>query len=249
MVANQLYIDECLQQSTELYSSRLLDKALVTASEALQLSEEESYLEGMIAAHLLLGNIHNTLGYYSGEFSSFQNAIDHFEQADRMNQINLKPNISKEVARGFALVYQNQNDFDQALQYFKEASEYSEAGNLEEEILDLCALSQLYILQNDFDQALDYANQARDLVEQKAKDNELLFIEVCHQLAQIYIKKQQKYDKILKYSQALLEYSRREKEIEKELKALNNIAIAHGVKSDFKSAMQTAFGNIWLSRL
>ncbi|NNE30229.1 MAG: tetratricopeptide repeat protein [Saprospiraceae bacterium] len=113
-----------------------------------------------------------------------------------------------------------------------------EASNALDQIRVYCAKSQLEVSRNAFDKALDYAQRAKKTLYEKELDkNEFLLGEIYYQLIQIHVKRQE-YGKILEDSKSLLEIAKRRKDVERELSALNNIAIYYAHKSDYKTAMR-----------
>jgi signal transduction histidine kinase len=92
---------------------------------------------------------------------------------------------------------------------------------------------------NQYKEAFDCVGKMElylvDLVDENTKlDAELKYY---YQLSQLSVKKQE-YVKLLDYSKSLLTLSKKLGDIEKEVVALSNIGIAHGVKSEYKEAMQ-----------
>lgn len=241
MVANQLnQIDQLLEQSTKLYLQRSLDKALPIAMDALHLAMEENRSEGIIKAHLLLGRIYNTIGYYRGDQSMLAKAQEQIEKVAELNLVLQNEEIAIDLLLVCAKIHQNKLEYDIAAIHLEKALKLSHAiKNTKAEVRSLCALSQLRILENDFEKALDHARFAEKLITEPDSDAaKPLIAAVYNQLAQIYRKKRQEYSSILKYSRQVLKISLENGDIEKELKSLNNIAIVHGVQSDYKSAMQ-----------
>ncbi|MEM9820289.1 MAG: ATP-binding protein [Bacteroidota bacterium] len=239
MVANLLNIEELLKLAGQFYRRRMLEKAFSTAREALHLSEEEDFAEGMKEAHLLLGKINSTAGHYQGDAAAFEQALVHLQQATQLqNKHQTQPLFDLELSLIYGRVFQYQKAYDQARKHLNEALAAIDQEDWAAKVRLYCALSQLYISQNHFDQALEITTRAEELIKEKEIGQEKLHIEVDHQLAQIFIKKRQQYAKILSYSEKVLTYSKKEGDLEKELKALNNIAIVHGVQSNYKQAMQ-----------
>ena len=238
MVANQLNIEELLHQASQLYTRRVLGKALAIAKEALHLSKEEPFIEGMQAAHLLLGKINSTAGHYQGDAAAFEKALEHLQEAKELQAKEIGISLDLEITLTQGQVLRYQMAHEQAIQHFQEALASPRNKEIAAQVKLCCALSQVYISKNAFDKALESASKAKKLLIEKEDKAETLQIEVYHQLAHIFIRKRQQYAKILSYSEKVLAYSQREGDVEKELRALNNIAIVHGVQSDYKSAMQ-----------
>ncbi len=228
-------IQRLLKQSDQLFTKRSLDQAMHLAQEALELSNSNTYRQGIIQSNLLLGKIHATSGRYNGDESHFPKALQFIRKAEDLNQPPNENGHSADILLAFGEVFQNANDYNLASQSFDQALKYCRENKINTgEVLSLCTLSRLYVLKNDLDIALGYAKEALDLIDDKSAEE--LQMEVYNQLSQVYIKKQE-YSKILDYSEKVLEISKRTENVEKELSALNNIAVYYGVKSDYKTAM------------
>ncbi len=231
-------IKNLLLQTDELYIQRKLEKAKDSASEALVLSQKESFRKGITQSNLQLGKILTVYSKFNGDVSLLEKALFHLqdaEQGSEVSECNLKAGILLATGR----VYYNKKELEKAKQFFQKAEKYAienkDTANL---ILSKCALSNCLIKQNEFAEALSKASNCLEILkENETLASNSLLAEVYSQLSKVHIKRQE-YVQALKYSQPLMELSRKTNDIEKELTALNNIAIYHGTKSDYKTAME-----------
>lgn len=240
-------IHHLLKQSDQLFTKRSLEQAMYAALEALELSNSNTYKQGIIQSNLLLGKIHATSGKYNGDESHFSRALQFIQNAEGLNQAPNENGHGVDILLAFGEVFQNANDFQSASQSFNRALDYCrENKNNKGEIVALCTLSRLNVLKNELDKALDFAKEAFAMIDDNS--DESLQIEVYSQLSQVYIKKQE-YSKILDYCKKVLDLCTRTDNVEKELSALNNIAIFYGAKADYKKAMQYFLDALEKSRL
>ena len=116
----------------------------------------------------------------------------------------------------------------------------SEAESIENkaEILSIfLRKGNVFLQKGDYQSALKMANDAEDQIEElKGKKTELIG-NLLKLKSLVYIKTNE-FGKALKAAQSLLMLSKKLNEIEKEIIALNVIAIVSGVKGNFKIATQ-----------
>lgn len=228
-------IDNLLNSSSKHYQKRRLKKALNNAQIAYDFATKADRKADSIRAALLLAQIYNTNGKYLGDTNFFPKAIKYIHETATAPETILTPSIRFQVELISGQIQQNLEQFQLANEHFQQALAIAEEEKvITEKVLALTALSQLYILLNQFSKALEYTEEALDILNEK--DDKLL-AEIYSQFGQIYIKKQE-YSKSLEYSQYLLVISKRLKDTEKEITALNNIAIVSGVKTNYKIAIQ-----------
>lgn len=232
-------IKTLLDQSDRLRVQRKLDEAKQTASEALVLSQKESFQNGIFESNLQLGEILSLSSKFNGDHSLLQKAQDHLIEAESSHPKQPGNGYNTSILLAFGRIALNKNDVEGAKAYFKKAEKYSqEKADRNGLIYAKCGISNCAIKQNEFQKALQEATESLGLIEEYFKeDRDQLLSEIYDQLSKVHIKRQE-YSKALKYSQPLMELSRKSGDIEKELTALNNIAIYHGTKSDYKTAME-----------
>lgn len=229
-------IHSLLKQSGESYLKRDLKTALKSAEMALELSTQHSFSPGIIQSNLLLGKIYMTSGRFYAEETHFPEALQFIQQADVLNQSESQNGSSVEIYLAYGDIFQNQSTFDKAVDSYEKALSYGKKEKNKAAIIrSLCALSHHYILQKELDTAFMFINEAITLIDQGTLDS--VKAEVYNQVCQVYIKKQD-YGNVLKYSLEALQISQKIGEIEKELTALNNIAVYYGFHSDYKTAME-----------
>ena len=232
-------IHSLLNQTDQLYIQRKLDLAIDSANEALSLSKSQSFKKGISQSNLLLGQIFTVHSNYFGNKEFLEKAIHHLKKAEENNTVQNENGFQSDLLLAYGQLYLNKGDKDQAEAFFAKALEHSESKEDQANIiLSKCAFSNYYVKQSDFKKALDFAHECLVQLDNNGlKSDSVLLAEVYNQLSQVYIKRQE-YSEALKYSQPLLDLSRKNKDVEKELNALNNIAIYHGTKSDYKTAME-----------
>ncbi|MFK7934232.1 MAG: tetratricopeptide repeat protein [Saprospiraceae bacterium] len=228
-------IDDLLVASYRYYRRRYLKKALNNAQIAYDFASKAERIEATTRAALQLAAIYNTNGKYLGDTSYFPKALHFIQEAEQRLALVDNPRLEFMTAFIRGRIQQNTNHLSKANLFLEKALQIAVREQLvREKIYALTSLSQCAILSNDFNTALSYTEEALKLLDKK---DEALLAEIYNQFGQIYVKKQE-YSKSLEYSQYLLSISRKLKDIEKEITALNNIAIVSGVKTNYKIAIQ-----------
>ena len=97
------------------------------------------------------------------------------------------------------------------------------------------ALSRLYTATNNFREALRIAKDGLFLLKNIEAEDEII-AELYQSLVQAYLKSQD-YGNLEEYASTLLEVSCSLQDVEKEIVALNNLAIVNSIRNDFKTAM------------
>lgn len=224
-----------LQEAKEHYLRRNLKKALNTARIAVEFSKSLAPTQEVVEALLLLSQVYNTNGRYLLNPNFFPKATAYLIEAECLNQTLKNNEVAVDILLTYGKIYLNQKDLDKAKSYFKAALVLSQKHQLvDKKRLTWVHLSQTAIVENHFSEAENFATLA---LEESHSISRKLKAEIYHQFSQIYIKRQE-YSRSLEYSQALLALSKEQHDIEKELTALNNIAIVSGVKSNYKIAVQ-----------
>ncbi|MFT5166925.1 MAG: signal transduction histidine kinase [Saprospiraceae bacterium] len=229
-------IHKLLKESSEYFLKRDLKIALKSAEIALELSKLNTFTKGIIQSNLLLGKIYTASGRFHAAQDNFPKALEFIEQADLLNQPPYQNGSSVEIYLAFGDIFQHQSAFDKAVAYYKNALDYGkQEGNKEGIIKSLCALSYHYVLQKELDTSFVYINEAITQIDETTPES--VKAEVNNQICQVFIKKQE-YTSVLKYGLEALKISKGIGETEKELTALNNIAVYYGVFADYKTAME-----------
>jgi len=230
------HIHSLLKESDKYFLKRDLQDAMKSAEKALELSNAHTYVKGIIASNLLLGKIYTTSGRFQAEQNHFPTALDFIKQADSKNQGPHQNGNSIEIYLAYGDVFQSLSEFDKAVDSYNHALDYGRSEEKKEGIIkSLCALSHHFIVQKELDKSFECANEALSLLDDQTVDT--IKAGVYNQLCQVYIKKQE-YTSVLKYGLEALNLSQKIGEVEKELTALNNIAVYYGVQADYKTAME-----------
>ncbi len=231
-------IRSLLHQSTQLFARRNISEAIASAEKALALAGQKEDHPGLIHSHLLLGKCHSTAARYSGNPQHWEQALQHLKEAQQLNQQPRQNGHTIDILLALGEVYQNDTQYDEAESYYTQAKGYSDQKEDHRGmILSLCAASQLAILRSDYQKAQSLAEASVDKIEASPAEFHYLAIESYHLLTQICVKRQD-YGGVLEYCEPLLELSRVQGDVEKELDALNYLAVYYGTLSDYKRAMQ-----------
>lgn len=231
-------IQSLLEESNRLYIGRSLSEAIEVANKALSLSGEKSYLKGLVHSNLLLGQFYNTSAKYQGDRTIYNKALVFLNSANELSQSSNENGQTIDILLAIADNYVSQGDYRAAEEYLSKALKYATQKNdVKSEIRIQCATSQLAITQNDFTKAKTLVENAQKQLEQLASYDQALAAECFNQLTQISIKRQD-YTNLLEFCDPLLHLSRELGDVEKELSALNYLAVYYGVFSDYKRAMQ-----------
>ncbi len=97
------------------------------------------------------------------------------------------------------------------------------------------AFSRLYTATNNFKEALRIAKDGLTLLKNSNVDSEIA-AELYQSLVQAYLKSQE-YGNLEEYASILLTLSKQLQDVEKQIVALNNLAIVNSIRNDFKTAM------------
>lgn len=207
------------------------------AESALQKAFAESDAVGIARSKWMLGRILLVTGIYENNKDKFKEALVCLN-GDMVTDAPLDESLHIGMDSTRAEIHLALRQFEKATEYYEKNLRIARANaDTEKIVLSLLGLSDVQVQQNEFNAALELSSEALALMIQESPENDSLKAEVFHQLSKVYLKKQD-YTKILEFSQPVLEISRRLGDVEKELTALNNIAIVRGVQSDYKTAMQ-----------
>jgi len=229
-------INNTLKFSETAFSQRSLAEALAKAEQANESALAESYLEGILQSNILLGKIYNTLGRYKGDDSFYDQALTYLDTAKTANGTD---QYKQEMLITSAIIHKNKKAFPQAESLLQQAHQYAEKKNSPAALIKvLCAMGALKIDTNDYNEALSLVEKCLPLLEAvNAQELDDLKTEVYNQLCQIFVK-QQDYPRILEFGKTALSLAVRTQDKEAEITALNNMAVYHGDKSEYKEAME-----------
>lgn len=230
-------MDALLRESHFHFLARNLKKALNAAQIALDFARQSKSEQDILKASLLVATIYNTNGRYLSEPSFFAKANTYLEEIE---PLALRSGILTEVDfyKTKSEILLNTGNYEEARALLGKAIVKS-TGHPRAEIQLLSLRSHLELLSGNYQEALDFVQRGLEMLE---RNNELekdrtLVAEIYNQMAQVLIKRND-FSRALEYSQKVLSLSRELKDAEKELSALNTMAIVSSVKSNYKIAMQ-----------
>ncbi len=221
------------------YQERKLDDALSLSVDYFEQVLTENKDKSTIAqAGIQLAQIYYTKGVYSGENIWIQKAIETLDSCQLIveNLANQQVKLSYYLIaiQSYALMDQDQN----AQAYREKAIELVKDTNTPSATVQLqILLCKEAIEANDFDMAFDLVQKGISTVESASVSTlEYEKATLYNLLGRIQIMRQDIVE-TLKISQVALKISQERKDIENELIALNNLAIVHGIQSEYKEAM------------
>jgi signal transduction histidine kinase len=225
-----------LSDAEQLFQQRKLTDALALTNRMIDdtLCDTATQYQGL----LLKAKIMYTRGKYEGNKDYFQKSLT-ILQGMEANFASFPVPIAVDFLMIRAGVYADTEALPKAFLDAESALAMAKKDNISLKIIETLILkSRLLVQENDFQHAMNCANEALQIIDiEELTHNKKITSLVYAQLAQVYIRRQE-YSKILEYSQPLLTMSRETQDIEREIAALNNIAVANGFRSDYKPAMQ-----------
>lgn len=227
-----------LDKAEAFYNARDLKNALHQAQRLVD-SDMVSTPKVLFNAYLLIARTYTCMGRYELKQEFFVNALDQMTKAAALaNEHHIKYS-SIDILLTYSDIYIHNGPPDQAFEALQHALQGSEEQVYEKGMVRaLAGFSQYFIQQNDFVKALESAQQAQHgLVSIKGKQANAMHVIVYDQLVQVFLKRQE-YSRIPEFSAPLLDLSQQLHDVEKEITALNAIAIVHGIHSDYQQAMQ-----------
>jgi signal transduction histidine kinase len=225
-----------LSVSEQLFQARQLAEALVSVEQVLDDTTNDTAIR--YAGTLLKAKIIYTKGKYEGKKTLFFEALNVLQDFDG-NTDNLPIHLQIDVLITRSGLHAETDALTQAFKEAEMAHSMAQKNHTMPEFIEaLILLSRLSVQKSDFQRAVNYANEALQTIDiEELIQNKKITSLVYTQLAQVYIRRQE-YSKIMEYSEPLLRISRETHDIEREIAALNNIAVANGFRSDYKAAME-----------
>ncbi len=227
-----------LDKAEALFHARDLHNAL---EQALKLTDPVARIDPKTAfkAYLLLARIYIHLGRYEMKQGHFIAATAQVDSAAAMAQSDKISHSTPDLLIVRSMIQTWSGLHEQAEATWLQALQSSQQHGYEAGIIQsLTGISQHYIQQNDFVQALEYAQQAQERLSLTKGKQMLAFRALVYdQLLQVYLKRQE-YSRIPEFSMPLLDLSQQLGDTEKEITALNAIAIVNGIHADYPAAMQ-----------
>jgi signal transduction histidine kinase len=227
-----------LEKAEAFFSVRDLRSALLEAH-ALAISDSSANPKILFNTLLLLARTYTHLGRFEQKQEYFISALDYTAKAAMQAKAHKIKYAEPDTSLVCSTIYLHNGPPEKAFEQLELALQCSEELGYEKGVVQaLTGFSQYFIQQNDFVKALEFAQQALNkLADVKEKHINALLLIVYDQLVHVFLKRQE-YSRIPEYSEPLLDLSQQLKDVEKEITALNAIAIVHGIHSDYQPAMQ-----------
>ena len=238
--SDQKYDLSSLKQAESLFRIRRLSEAIKLLEKTIPLYAEQEDIVPVVKAYLLLSGILVKKYQYFGEKECIPKSNKIIRSAIELCKSKGESALLAEAYLIQSKIRQHNNkDESESLKKAKKIID-----QLGDDYLHIKWMSFSVdndIKNSDFNQALQTAHEA---VAQLDKINEEVRADLeatlYTSLVRIYIK-QQDYNKSVEYTQLVLQYAHAFGDVEKELMALNNMAIIHGLKGEYSEAMQYLF--------
>ncbi len=237
---NQTYDLSVLTQAESLFRIRKLDEAIQLLENNLPKYKEQSEIAPLIKAYLLLSGILIKKFQYFGNKECLPQARQYIRQAIELSKNKGDSELLAEAYLIQSKIRQHNNKDERgSLKKAKQIIDQLNSDYLQIKWMSFAV--QLDINDNDFKSALSMAQDAIGQIEKVSEELRVdLEANLYSSLVSIYIK-QQDYIKSIEYNQLVLQYAHAFGDVEKELMALNNMAIIHGLKGEYGKAMEYLF--------
>ncbi len=223
------------EKAQYLFAQRKLDKALKKCTQSIEFAHSLQLNNAIVEANLLLSQIYNTLGIYEGKAAYFNLAQAALSKIQELIDPKPESKVNFYIQQSISSYHQNKNQL--ASNSIQQALDECQNHNLTEGTLRCqFLLCERAIENNEFKVAQQITNDCLDLLNNHSNLNEHKAT-LYNLIGRIQIRKQDIIE-TLKISKQALEWSRQQQDIENELYALNNLAIVHGIKSEYKEALE-----------
>lgn len=224
------------RQVEVLFKTRKLNKAIqVLEKLILTLANNADLIKGK----LLLASIILKKSQYTGDLSLLINCQNILNDALNLSKALDEKELEFESKLLLSQVNIHLKNFDAVSDYLNKAARLVES--MEMPILKLkhrAVAIDINIRKNNFNKAYDLAMDALNgLQELEHPYKSEIEAEIYLSLVRIFIKKQD-YKKSIEYNDALLTYAISNNDLEKELMALNNMAIICSLQFEYRRAME-----------
>ncbi len=230
-------MEALLTASSEHFKKRNLKMAGSTAQIALDFAKQSENSKYIFDASLSLSKIYGTNGRYANEVSYFEKAHNFLIVSKKLvfkRSVNDEIDFHKALAR----LYFDEEKNKEALQTYDLAlSEATSIKNISAEASIYLRKGYVFLQSSDYQSALEMAEHAEERIHLLSGKNTGVIGNLLKLKALANLKTNE-FGKALKAAQSLLGLSKKHEEIEKEIIALNVIAIVSGVKGNFKIATQ-----------
>lgn len=169
---------DLFNQAAESFKSIDEDKALEYAKNALTISLNKNYKNGIANAYYHIGDIYKTHGKQGLSLDYFNKSVQYFKE------INDTGSLIK-VYNKIGVIYFNKNEFNKAITYYNKALKLSENLNDYQAYAGILNnIGNIYYTQGKYNEAIDYYNQSLKLRENYKDTNGIAGS--LHNIASIY---------------------------------------------------------------
>mgnify|MGYP001609960162 FL=1 len=142
------------QQGQKAFEDKKYVEAYEFFKQSLRNYQSFNVTEGIAANHIMMGDIHRTLGTYHEALKSYENALKIYRE------LEIQEGIATTLSR-MGRLYQLLGKYNKALEQFKDAlHHYKKLNNIEGVATNLSSIATLYRHIGDYDDALGYENEA-----------------------------------------------------------------------------------------
>ena len=237
---DQSYDLSTLRQAESLFRIRKLTEAIALLESTIPKYDEQKDFIPLAKAYLLLSSILLKKYQYFGQKECVPKANKHIRQTIELCKANGESSLLAEAYLIQSKIRQhNKKDSRESLKKAKKIIDQLDSHYLQIKWMSFSV--ELDIDANELKNGLSTAHNAIEQIEQVPEDIRAdLEASLYSSLVRIYIK-QQDYNKSVEYNQIVLQYANAFGDVEKELMALNNMAIIHSLKGEYGEAMEYLF--------
>ena len=230
-------MEALIKSSYDHFKKRNLKMARTTAQIALDFAKRSENAIDTYNASLLLSTIYGTNGRYSNDKSFFEKAHSYLEESQKLD-LDKSPENQISYLQTLGLLQFDEEAFQKCISTLDNALEKAKSiaqSTPTCQILLNKSHAQLQI--GSYEKALETALLAKQIIDNSSDKNYNLLSDLLKVLSLVYVKTNE-FGKATESAQTLLSISKDLGEVEKELIALNVIAIVSGVQGNFKIATQ-----------
>jgi len=230
-------MEALINSSIEHFKKRNLKMARTTAQIALDFAKQSENSADIYNASLLLSTIYGTNGRYANDKSFFEKAHGYLEESQKL-VFEKSADDQVSFLQTLGLLYFDEETYLESIQTLDKAlegTEFVKNSFIVSQILLNKSHAQLQT--GNYKLALETAILAKQKLETESEKDLNLLSDLLKVLSLVYVKTNE-FGKALESAQKLLSISKELGEVEKELIALNVIAIVSGVQGNFKIATQ-----------
>ncbi len=238
-------INTLLVKAKNLYQQRQLEDAKDLTIQVTEMLTSAFDADSLFQVNLLQAKIENIQGKYSGEKNHFVEALQRLEKTTNYQTIAEQ---SIEILLTTGSVYLNSKEIDRAGEFFQQAYRFSDLYDLYEySMFSAAALCQWCIAKNDFKMAERYLRKCQPEGTVTIRQRPL-HAEYLYQATQLHLRTHE-YSELRRVSTELLKLSRTLNDAEKQVTAMNALAVLHGIEGEYKEAMQYFLDALDISKL